>query len=67
VQTNKATETVPEKGPMVGMVGMLNKDFITTIRKRFKEIKEDMRSTRKMIYEQTEISIKTVKPKGKLK
>jgi hypothetical protein len=52
---------------MVGMVGMLNKDFITTAWKRLKEIKEDMRSTRKMIYEQIEISIKTVKPKGKLK
>jgi hypothetical protein len=30
VQTNKAAETVPEKDLMVGMVGMLNKDFITT-------------------------------------
>ena len=46
---NKSTETVPERNLMVGL---LDKDFKTTVLRMLKELMKDVEKVKKMMYEQ---------------
>ena len=55
---NKPTKTVPEK---YLTMNLLDKDVKTTTLKTSEELKDNMEKVKKMMYEQTEISIKRQK------